>query len=218
MSGVDISAGRRVTGVRRSRRDPALVVVMLDGAKAGEVEAAEANRLGVARGAILDAHMAQALLAAIASCAARRDAIRLVRVRPRTRSELAARLLDRGHDATVAAAVADRLTEAGAIDERALAETAAIGMAERKVSRRMARDRLVQRGIDERHADLAVQRAFGDGDDRQRAVEAARRRADSMRGLEPAAAHRRLAAYLARRGYDEETCLEVVRVVLGRGE
>ncbi len=215
MSAVEIRAGKRVTGVRRSKRDPSLLVVVLDGARTGEVDAAEAERLGTVRGAVLDASMAAGLRDAIALCAARRDAVRLARARPRTRAELVARLKERGHDATVAAAAADRLAAAGAIDERALAEIAAIGMAERRVSRRLARDRLAQRGIDEGQAAQAVERAFGRQSDLDRAVEAATRRAASMRGLDPAAARRRLAAFLARRGYDEETCLEAVRLVLG---
>ncbi len=215
MSEVEIRAGQRITGVRRSKRDATLVVVMLDGARAGEVDAAEAERLGMLRGAVLDASMAAGLRDAIALCAARRDAVRLARARPRTRAELVQRLTERGHSAEVAVAAAERLADSGAIDERTVAEVAAIGMAERRVSRRLARDRLVQRGIDEGQAARAIERAFGDRDDLDLAIEAARRRAAAVRGLEPDAARRRLSGFLARRGYDEETCHEAVRVVLG---
>lgn len=213
-----VQAGRRVTGVRRSKRDAAVIVVMLEGVRAGEVEACEAERLGIARGATLDDGMAEGLRAALASCAARRDATRLARARPRTKAEIVRRLTERGHDSTIAAAAADRLAEAGAINERSVAEVAALGMSERRISRRLAQDRLVRRGIDDEQAASAVQAAFGEQDDLDRAVEAARRRAASLWGLQPAAAQRRLAAYLARRGYDEETCLDALRVVLGEQE
>ena len=191
---------------------------MLDGARAGEIDANDAERLGIARGAILDDRTSEGLRAALACCAARRDAARLARARPRTRAEIVRRLTERGHDVAIAAAAADRLAEAGAINERSVVDAAAIGMAERRVSRRLARDRLVQRGIDAQQAEEAVERAIGSRNDLDRAVEAARRRAATLRGVEPAVARRRLAAFLARRGYDEEDCLEAVRVVLGEAE
>jgi len=214
----EVRPGQRVTGLRRSRRDAALVVVMLDGARTGEVDAAEAERLGVARGMVLDARGAEALGRALAIAAARRDAARLARARPRTKAELVLRLLERGHDRGAAEGAASLLVKSGAVNDLAVAEGTAIGLAERRASRRLARERLERRGIDPDQATAAVERAFGDQDERSRAIDAARRRANALRGLDPATARRRLAGFLARRGYDEETCLDAVRVVLGEQE
>lgn len=71
------------------------------------------------------------------------------------------------------------------------------------------------RGIDPAAARRALEESYPRDRERQAALDLARRRARVLAGLEPREQARRLWAFLARRGFDEETVREAVSAVTG---
>ena len=147
--------------------------------------------------------------------AAHAAALRLLASRARTRAELRQRLEDRGFEAAVVAETLDRLERVGLVDDAALAETVAAGRAERGLDAPAIAAELRDRGVDptvaERAADLAV--PAEDRADRCRQV--AEARLAQLADLPAPTQLRRLAAYLARRGYPPELAESVAREVVG---
>lgn len=98
------------------------------------------------------------------------------------------------------------------LDDAALAEQLVHSAVDRKgQGRRAIAQTLAKRGVDRDVADRAI--AELPDDDAERALEFARTKARSMRGLEHSVALRRLAGQLARRGYGSQS-LSAARAAL----
>ena len=142
---------------------------------------------------------------------AREICLRLLAVRPRTRTELAAALKQRGIAADVAAEVLERYSEVGIIDDQAFARAWVTSRHHgRGLARRALATELRHKGVD---AD-AVGAALADLDPD---TEAATARALVERKLRSAPAGstdsliRRLVGMLARKGYPPGLAIRVVR-------
>lgn len=127
-----------------------------------------------------------------------------------SRRDLIARLKRRGAPDDVARRVVAELEERGYVDDSAFARQWADGRARRLGSHRL-REELRQRGIAKPLADAAVGAAFGDGEEMERALEAARKRLSSLAKRSPSRAPARLRDFLLRRGYPAEVVISVVR-------
>ena len=145
---------------------------------------------------------------------AREICLRLLAVRPRTRTELASALRQRGIDANIAAEVLQRYSEVGIIDDQAFARAWVSSRHHgRGLARRALATELRQKGVD----DEAVGAALADLDSD---TEAATARALVERKLRsgptgsPDALIRRLVGMLARKGYPPGLAIKVVREVL----
>lgn len=135
--------------------------------------------------------------------------------RARSGAELARWLRERGHSADETAETIARLTACGLLDDARFAEAFARGrLMDRKLSRRRVLADLARRGVAREVAAVAVAAVVADEEiDESAAVEAvARKKYRSLSGLDPHVARRRLTAFLARRGYDQD----VVRAALKR--
>lgn len=129
---------------------------------------------------------------------------------PASEGRLRGRLADRGHDADVidaamAAARAERLVDDDALSAAMVAEWRAKGHAPRRI-----RVDLRRRGFD----DVVVERAVGAIDTEDHAAMAftlARRRAETLAHLPPETAFRRVAGYVARRGYGDGLARKAAR-------
>lgn len=142
-------------------------------------------------------------------------AVRLLAGRSLTRQELVTRLARR-FDAAVAEAAADRLERERLLSDRAAADSGARSELARGASRERAAERLLARGVDHATARRAVIDAAGGRDEGEAALDLARRRVRMCpAGLEPEAIRRRVFAYLARRGYDEDTARAAVERAVG---
>jgi regulatory protein len=172
-------------------------------------EAAEALELRVGVG------VTPALRAAIEAAADRRAAaariLRYLRVRPRTAQEVRDFLSRHGHAPATVQAVLGELEAKGLVDD---ARYAAFFVQARLAHRPMGAARLKRelraRGVPQELAAEAAGRAGG-SDERALALAAARPRLAAARRLGRERGMRRLAAFLARRGFSEavvrETCL-----------
>ena len=145
---------------------------------------------------------------------ARAICLRLLGQRARSRSELADALARRGVPDDAAAAVLDRFTEVGLIDDTALAEgLAGAQHRERGLARRAVAMKLRQRGLDDDTVQAAVAGIDGESE-RVRARELVARRRRALTGLPPEVQARRLVGLLARKGYAPGLAYELVKAEL----
>ena len=142
--------------------------------------------------------------------------LRSTQSRPQTVAEITAKLSSRFDAADVVEAAVAQLKALGAIDDAVFAR---IWVEDRGVSRGYGRARLAQelrrRQVPQDVAEQALS-ALDDRDDLEAATELARRRFATLPAtVEPAAAARRLHAYLVRRGYNDGLSNKVAIAVSG---
>ncbi|MHC5003201.1 MAG: hypothetical protein ACYTJ0_08760 [Planctomycetota bacterium] len=200
-----------VTGV-----DPARAAdrrrLSVAGRVVAELPADDVERLHLRVGRAWTDALADSVREAVARDAARRDALAALSTRGLSRRELLDRLVARGHDPQCAEGVVAALAAAGLQDDQALAESVC------RVTRRsspaapeLLRERLRRRQVDDETAQTAVETAMSGVDLVEEAVRLGRQRLRGGRQTDPATALRRVAAALARRGFDEDTVLEALR-------
>jgi regulatory protein len=147
---------------------------------------------------------------------AREICLRQLAVRPRTRSELAGALKQRGIDDEVAAEVLERYGEVGIIDDTAFARAWVSSRHHgRGLASRALANELRQKGVDAE----AVGTALADLDPETEEATAramVERKLRSDRGGPPEARLRRLVGMLARKGYPPGLAMKVVREALAR--
>jgi regulatory protein len=163
------------------------------------------RRVQAGGGAPLDGERAASADAAHAA------ALRLLTTRARTRAELRQRLEDRGFEAAAVAETLDRLERVGLVDDAALAQTVAEGRAERGLDAPAIATELRDRGVDPAVADRAAQAAVPAEDRVDRCRQVAEARLAQLAGLPAPTQLRRLASYLARRGYPADLAESVAR-------
>jgi regulatory protein len=133
---------------------------------------------------------------------------------PKTRSQLADLLAERGVPDDAAETVLDRFTEVGLIDDAAFARAwVSSRQAGRGLARRALSAELRAKGVEPEVAAEAVD-AVGDDDEREAARRLVDRKVGAMRRLDRTTATRRLMGMLARKGYNGGLAAAVVREAL----
>jgi regulatory protein len=146
---------------------------------------------------------------------ARTVCLRLLTARARTRAELAGQLTKRGYPDDVSAKVLDRLTEAGLIDDADFAEQwVQSRRANASKGKRALAAELRTKGLDD-DVIAAALNGIDASSERDRAVTLVqtRLRRENLDG-DQAKVARRLVGMLARRGYSETMCFDVVKTQL----
>ena len=132
--------------------------------------------------------------------------------------EVRRHLVAKGFGAEVAGAAQARLSELGILDDAAFARAAVESALERRhEAPAKVAAALAARGVPEQVAAEALSEAAAARNDEHGldgALAAGAERLRALRG-DPLAVRRRLAGYLARRGYDPETCEEACARLLG---
>jgi regulatory protein len=145
---------------------------------------------------------------------AREICLRLLAIRPRTRTELAGALRQRGIPADVAAEVLDRYDEVGIIDDRAFARA---WVTSRHYGRGLARKALAgelrRKGVDNDAVGDALAELSQDTE-AATARDLVERKLRTDRGGQPDALFRRLVGMLARKGYPAGLAVRVVKEAL----
>jgi regulatory protein len=142
---------------------------------------------------------------------ARQIVLRQLAMAPRSRAQLEQKLAQRDCPVDVAAAVLDRMTEVGLIDDPAYAQMlvrsqqAGRGLAKRALARELR-----TKGIDDDLAQEALA-SISDADERSRARELVDKKLRAMNGLGIEVQTRRLAGMLARKGYSPNLTYAVIR-------
>ncbi len=142
---------------------------------------------------------------------ARQIVLRQLTAAPRSRSQLEQALRRKDCPDDVATAVLDRMAEVGLVDDEAYAGMLVRSQqAGRGLARRALRQELRKKGVDDDTAAAALAEVDGHAEE-ARARELVAKKMRSMHGLEPHVQTRRLAGMLARKGYDAEVSMRVVR-------
>ncbi len=145
---------------------------------------------------------------------ARQIVLRQLTMAPRSRAQLEDKLRARQCPDDVAAAVLDRFTELGLIDDQAYAETLVRSRRETKgLARRALAHELRRKGV----ADDIVDDSLAEIDSADEADQARRlvdKRLRALHGLAPEVQTRRLAGMLARKGYSSGLAYQVIREAL----
>jgi regulatory protein len=145
---------------------------------------------------------------------ARTIALRLLERQPRTRLELERAMARRDVPPDVAAAVLDRFTEVGLVDDEAFAQAwvdsrhRGRGLAKRALSAELRR-----RGVDESVLREAVE-TVSDDDERAAAAALVERKLRTMSSLPRDVQMRRLIGMLGRKGFGSGVAMSVVREAL----
>lgn len=134
-------------------------------------------------------------------------ALRLIDYRPRTRRELAERLMQKGYEPEPIRSTLERLDHAGLLDDRQYATEFVIDRSHSKPrSKRLLKMELQQRGIASETAADAVQQL----DDEVSARAAGTRALRRWQGLDRNTFERKCTDFLARRGFGYETIRAVI--------
>lgn len=205
-----------ITSLRAVGTGGERVSISLDRKPAGQIQTHIVADLGLARGVTLtDSHI-EPLIAAIDLAACRKRALRLVNTRDRSTGELRERLRRAGHKSGSIDHVLSLLAEAGLIDDDALAQRLASSIADRGGSgRRLIELKLAQKGLARPLASKAATEAASERDaleDASRLIE--RRVHRSAANLDQQTLSRRLAGFLARRGFEPDVIRQAIENVL----
>ena len=176
-------------------------------------------RFNLAGGQAMDAERLRDVELADGVARAMMEAHRLIDHRMRTRHELALRLRSRGRPEDVIAAVLDRLENVGLIDDGRFArQWIDERLRSRPVGLSLLRRELRQKGIDAGVIETALEESASGEGETDRACEALRRQTYRYARLDRAAAHRRMVAFLGRRGFGQDVIYHVVHRVLDEME
>lgn len=172
--------------------------------------------LGIEAGLELDGREEERFVTAIERGKAYEAAVRLLAARGRSVQEMISRLRRKGLRPDAVEHAVGRLESEGLLDDAVMAREYARSRAERGFGRARILADLSRRGVERRVAERAVAEAVGDDEAgwRETLLALARSRAPRVRGLDRDVARRRLAGYLARRGYDGADVLAAVNQVL----
>ena len=203
----------RGSGGRRERK------VTIDGERTLTITEETFLRFGLFDGQAMDPERLQEVELADGVSRAMTEAHRLIDHRMRTRRELAVRLRSKGRPDEVIDQVLDRLEHAGLIDDGRFARS----WIDERLRRRPAglsllRRELRQKGIDAEVVEAALEESASREGESERAYEALRRQSHRYARLDRDAAHRRMVAFLGRRGFGQAVIYQVVHRVLDETE
>lgn len=203
-----------ITEIRPLPTDPNLRRVRVGTKTVATLRASDVEALRLRVGMPWTATLEESVRRTIASLKASRDAMRLLGRRQLSRAELIERLIRKGHEQHVVQTVVDEMSRAGWIDDAALAEALREELVRRKAAGvALIRAKLRARKIDPQlieaiSSDLAT---HGQGFDNALAL--ARKRLGGLDDVPCATAARRVAATLARKGYDDDTIERVLETL-----
>ena len=201
--------GTRGSGRRRERK------VTIDGDRTLTITEETFLRFGLTPGQTLETDRLQEMEVADGVARAMVEAHRLIDHRMRTRRELSHKLASRGRSPEIIENVLDRLENAGLIDDARFARlwiderlrTRPVGLA-------LLRRELRQKGIDAEIVEAALEESASGEEETERAYEALLRQSRRYARLDRDAAHRRMVAFLGRRGFGQAVIYHVVHRVL----
>ena len=201
--------------VRRGQAER--VAVHVDNRRAFDLSSVVADRAGLRAGDLLSAERQQELVDQDAPYRSRERALRLLGLRDRSRREIQMRLRQTGFEAATVDETVEWLTGLGYLDDRRfagayVAEKQRGGWGPRRIRAELGAKGVERPVIDEALAVLEDAGTAGGGGD---AVleQTIRRRFAGQFATDPEAAERRLAGFLARRGYDWDTIGRMIRIL-----
>ena len=203
----------RLTDIIESARHAGRYVVHADGAPLATVSADIIERLGLRVGTSLTESQADGVRKESAVLAAYDRAVGMLAVQPRSARDLKRVLIRKGEGTHAVDAAIERLLALGLLDDAAYArQLARSKMVGQGASRRRVQQEMFKRGIGREQAAEAIEATVADEAlDEEAIVErVARKKVQSLEGLDPVTRNRRLWSFLARRGYAVDDIRRVV--------
>ena len=147
---------------------------------------------------------------------ARLQAIRLLKVRPRSEAELRDRLTRKGASPETVETLLEEFRRKGLVDDVKFAKLFATQRALSKpMGKRALMAELKAKGVAPDLISRAVGEALGDRDEESAARELAAARISRLKDIPKPAQQRRLFGFLSRRGFSGDVVYKVVREVVG---
>jgi regulatory protein len=204
--------------VRRGQQER--VAVHLDGRPAFELSSLVADGAGLRAGDLLTAERQQELLGQDAPYRARERALRLLALRDRSVREIQVRLRQAGFEAGTVDETVRWLAGLGYLDDRRFAEAYSAekqrgGWGPRRVRAELAAKGVERSVVDETLASLDDAGSPASEEGGAALEQTVRKRFARQFAADPEAAERRLAGFLARRGYDWDTIGRLSRMLRG---
>lgn len=171
------------------------------------------ERLQLRVGLEVDVQLAEAIAEEATMSRVYDRAMMMLAARGRASGELKRLLVRKGEEARVVAAVIERLSTAGFLDDDAFARQFARARSTTGTSRRRIQQELGRKGVDREIATAAVQETFAEEQvDEQVAIDlAADKKLRTLGNVDDQTRRRRLYSYLARRGFDVDAINGVMR-------
>ncbi len=211
------AGGGRITAITDQRHDPERVSIFLDGAFAFGLSRDVASNHQLAVGDELDPARVAALRSDDERAAATTAALAFLSSRPRSEHEVRTRLREKGFESGAIDAAIARLYEWRYLDD---ADFARRWVEQRATyhprGRRLLEQELQHKGIDRQMAQETIGEA--ELDELSAALDLARSKLRSYRGLDGPVVRRRLGAFLARRGYGWDVVRPTLDTVLDEAE
>lgn len=202
----------KITGIEVQKRDNARVSISIDGKFAFGLHMDIQLDHRLAPGDDLDEATIAQLLKEDEAKKAITASLNLISYRSRAAGELRTKLREKGYSPEAIDTAVNRMQELNYLDDEAFAERwVASRQNTRPRSERMLKRELAEKGIDRETIEQTIEEAgvdeFGD------ALALAQKKAESMRGLEPAVRERRLSGFLGRRGYGYDIVRRVIDIL-----
>lgn len=208
----------KIVSIDKVPRSRQRLVIHFDVGESLELSAEIVTAAGLAIGTVVDAEERSALQQRDQAWSARETALRMLEYRPRTETELRRRLRRDGIPAEIIDECVARLREQRLIDDGTFAEIFTRDRVRLKPrGRRMLIQELRGRGVEEHTAAAAIDAVLAEEEvDELELAREATRRWRPRPGEEPLRARRRLAGFLARRGFGGEVTQQIIEEVLPR--
>lgn len=204
----------QVTAVEAQRHDPDRVSVFVDGAFSFGLPAQAAQDEGVRVGEEIDDDRLAHLLALDERARALAAALAFLAYRPRSEREVRDRLRQKGYPPAAIDAAVEKLQGWRYLDDADFARR----WVENRETHQPRGRRLLEQELRRKGIDREVARETVDGaeiDERAAALELARDRLRRLAGEDPATVRKRLADFLARRGFGWDVVRPTLDAVLG---
>jgi len=195
----------RITAITPSRRQPQRVVIRVEGRSIATLPHALVASLGLKVGDAWSEALAKRVAQAATYDKALRAAMRRLDRRAMSTRQLADKLRTLGFEPSIIEQVTARLTELGALNDRAYGEALIREIQRGKpAGPRLLRAKLAQKGLDRALIDELLAEAAADDDPVACARSLAQRRLTALSRYDVPTRRRRLWGLLARRGFDSD--------------
>lgn len=199
-----------ITKVEAVKRQPGRYRIEVNGEEAFTVHEDVLVKFRLIKGAVLTDALQRDVLAEEEQHAAYRHAVRYLGRAMRSSKQIRDKLQEKGYAPGLIRQVIQQLTDQGYVDDAAYAAALARQrLNQNRKGRLWIRHELAQSGIDKEQAERVLQEIDPD-DEREQAMQLARKRWPSIKGDGRTRRHK-LYAYLMRRGYPADTARSVVR-------
>lgn len=175
----------------------------------------QVSRFGLDEGKQLGTDEIPGLESAYGAAAARKAALRLLKVRPRTGGELRRELVKRKHRAEAIGIVLADFESNGLLDDRLFSRLWIKERMEKKgFGRRRIASELISKGVEREIVEEEIERGFDRESEMEVAGRAARARLRRLKSVPPETRKRRIYSYLLRNGFGSDVAAEATRSVM----